>query len=111
MEKWKVGPKDARLLLGGISSQHFKQLSARPEGRLLNQDQMLRVTSINTIYKSLHMLISRRKADKWVQTPSRDWIFHGRTPLSYMVDGGIRTLWAFRQRLEARASESKEAEQ
>jgi hypothetical protein len=26
MQKWKVGPKDARLLLGGITSQRFSQL-------------------------------------------------------------------------------------
>jgi hypothetical protein len=41
MKKWRVGPKDVRLLLGGITSQRFKQLSARPERRVLKQDQLL----------------------------------------------------------------------
>jgi hypothetical protein len=91
------------LLLGGISSQRFKQLSARPEGRILNQDQLLRVTSIIAIYESLLMNISRRQADKWVKTPSGYWRFRGRTPLSDMVEGGILALWELRRLLEARA--------
>lgn len=110
MKKWKVGPKDARLL-GGITSQRFKQLSANPEGRILNRDQLLRVTTIIAIDDSLHKLLPRRQADKWVQTPNRDWRFRsGRTPLSDMVDGGILTLWELCRLLEARASESSEAE-
>jgi hypothetical protein len=110
MKKWRAGPKDARLLLGGITSQRFKQLSASPEGRILKKDQLLRVTNIIAIDDSLHKLLPRRQADKWVQTPSRDWMFRGRTPLNDMVDGRILILWELRQQLEARASESGEAE-
>jgi len=110
MEKWKAGPIDAQLLLGGITSQRFKQLSSRPEGRILKQDQLLRVTSVIAIYQSLHKLLSRKQADKWVQTPHGLWIFHGRTPLSYMVDGGILSLWELRLLLEARVSGSSETE-
>jgi hypothetical protein len=109
MKKWKVGPKDARLL-SGIPSQRFKQLSANPEGRILNRDQLLRVTTIIAIDDLLHKLLPSRQADQWVQTPGRDWRFRGgRTPLSDVVDGGILTLCEFRRQLEARASESSEA--
>jgi hypothetical protein len=110
MKKWRVGPKDAPLLLAGITCQRFKQLSTRPEGRILKQDQLLRVTSIIAIDDALYKLLPRRQADKWVQMPSRDWRFRGRTPLSDMVDVGILTLWELRDQLEARASESGEAE-
>jgi hypothetical protein len=30
MQKWKVGLKDAQLLLGGITNRRFNQLSVRP---------------------------------------------------------------------------------
>lgn len=109
MEKWKVGPKEVQLLLGGITSKRFKQLSARPEGRILSQDQLLRVTSIIVINKSLHMLLSRRQADKWVQTPNRDSMCR-RTPLSYILDGGICSIWDLRQWLEKRVSGNGGAE-
>lgn len=110
MKKWRVGPKDVRLLLGGITTQRFKQLSARPERRILKQDQLLRVTTIIAIDDSLHKFLPRRQADKWVRTPSQDWRFRGgRTPLSDMLDGGILTLWEFRRQMEEQTSESSEA--
>lgn len=110
MKRWTVGPKDARLLLGEITSRRYQQLSAWPDGRILKQDQLLRVTTIIAIDDSLHKLLPRRQANKWVQTPSRDWRFRGRTPLGDMIDGGILTLWELRQQLEARAAESSAAE-
>jgi hypothetical protein len=109
MKRWKVGPKDSRILLGGITSQRFKQLSEKSEGRILNRDQLLRVTTIITIDDLLRRLLLRSYADKWVQTPSQDGRFRGRTPLSDMLDGGILTLWAILRQLEALASKNNEA--
>jgi len=110
MKGWKVGPKDSRMLLGGITSQRFKQLSENPEGRILNRDQLLRVTTIIAIDDSLDELLPRRHANKWVNTQSTEWRFRGRTPLSDMVDGGILTLWEIRRKLETLASERSQAE-
>lgn len=73
MQSWKVDTKDARFLLGGITSQRFKQLATRPEGRILNQDQLLRATSVIAIDQSLHKLLPRRQADKWIRTPDRQF--------------------------------------
>ena len=95
MQKWKVDTKDVRFLLGGITSRRFRQLSTRPKGRILNQDQLLRATNVIAIDQSLHKLLPRRQADKWVQTPNRQ--FCGGTPLCNMVGGGALTLWEWRQ--------------
>jgi hypothetical protein len=108
MQKWKVDPKDARLLLGGITSRRFQQLSTRPEGRILNQDQLLRATSVIAIDHALHKLLSRRQADQWAQAPNMR--FRGGTPLYNMIKDGPLTLWACRQSLEKLVSESQKAE-
>lgn len=100
--------KYARLLLGGITSRRFKQLSTRPEGRILKQDQLLRAINVIAIAPSLHKLLPRRQADKWVQTPNRQ--FCGGTPLYNMVGGGALTLWEWRQSLDEQVSESRAAE-
>jgi hypothetical protein len=110
MKRWMVGTKDSRILLGGISSQRFKQLSLTQEGRILSRDQLLRVTTIIAIDDSLRNLLPRGQANQWVQTSSRDWNFCGRTPLNAMVDGGILTLWELRWQLQDRASVSNETE-
>jgi hypothetical protein len=110
MKAWKVDPKCARLLLGGIPNQRFKQLSLNPEGRILSRDQLLRVTTIIAIDDSLRNHLPRRRANQWVHTPSRDWRFCGRTPLTAMVDGGILTLWELRKQMEARAYDSNKTE-
>jgi hypothetical protein len=39
------------------------QLSVRPDGRVLKQDQLLRVTSIFAIDDSLHKLLPRRQVE------------------------------------------------
>jgi len=110
MKRWKVRPKDSRMLLGGITSQRFKQLSLKPGGRILSRDQLFRVTTIIAIHDSLRNLLPHGQANKWVQTSSRDRRFCGRTPLCAMVDGGILTLWELRRQLEARSTDSNETE-
>lgn len=107
MRKWKVGAKDARLLLGGISSRRFRELSTRPAGRILNQDQLLRVTSVIAIEQALQKLLPRRQAGKWALTPN--WRFRGGAPLYNMIVGGPSTLWGWRLSLERQAAEEQEA--
>ncbi len=107
LRKWKVDIKDARLLLGGISGRRIKQLSIRPERRILNQDQLLRATSVIAIDRSLHNLLTRRQADKWARTQNR--CLPGGTPLSNMIAGGPLALWEWQVRLEKQVSEQKTA--
>lgn len=105
MRRWKVDTKEARLLLGGITNRRFRELSTRPEGRVLNQDQLLRVACVIAIDRSLHKLLPRRQADKWIQTPSGQ--FRWGAPLYNMLAGGALTLWEWRQSLDRQVSESR----
>lgn len=45
---------------------HRSQPNDVPRGRILNQDQLLRVATIVAIDDSLHKLLPRRRADKWI---------------------------------------------
>lgn len=108
MRKWRVDMKDARLLLGGITNRRFQQLSSSPEGRILNQDQLLRVTSVIAIDQALQKLLPRRQADQWSQAPNMQ--FRGGTPLYNMIKGGALSLRAWRQSLEKQVSKGREAE-
>jgi hypothetical protein len=105
MARWKVGLKETRLLLGGISSRYYKQLKARQEGRILNQDQLLRVICIIGVDKALHILLDRKQADRWVKTPSKEKKFCGTTPLSNMIQRHIPAIWELSRLLETRAAE------
>jgi hypothetical protein len=105
MGKWKVDTKDTRSLLGGITSRRFKQLSTRTEGRILNQDQLLRATSVIAIDRSLPKLLPRRQADNWARTPNSR--LPGGTPLFNMIAGGPIAPWLWRLSLEEQVSEQK----
>lgn len=108
IRKWKIRTKEARLLLGGISSRRFKQLSNRPEGRILNPDQLLRVTSVIAIDQALRELLPRRQANAWANTP--DMRLPGGTPLHQMIRDGPLVLWPWRQSLERQVSELRNAQ-
>jgi hypothetical protein len=105
MARWKVSPRDMRLLLGGISSRCYKQLKARQKGRILNQDRLLRVIYIIGIDKALHILLDRKQADRWVQMPSKDRRFCGTMPLRYMIQRNIPAIWKLNRLLQARTAE------
>lgn len=105
MKAWRIDTKDTRLLMGGITSRRYRHLSIRPEGRILNEDQLLRVNSVIAIDKALHKLFSRRRADKWARTPN--WRFIGGTPLFNLIAGGAIGLWEWRLRLEKKVFEGE----
>jgi hypothetical protein len=97
-----------RLVVGGITSRRYKQLFTSSEGRILSQDQLLRAIRLIAIDHSIHKLLSRRRAEKWVRTPNRQ--VYGGTPLFGMIVGGSITLWELRLSLERQVSQQKEAE-
>ncbi len=109
VKKWRISVKDARLLLGGISGERFKQMSTRPEGRILNPDQLLRVTSLIAIDQALQELLPPQPANAWANTP--DMQLPGGTPLYHMIREGPLVLWPWRQSLERQVLERRSAEQ
>ena len=101
MTKWRVRDEDARALLGGVSNGPFYEMKRRPD-RLLDTDRLTRVSYLVGIFKALHILHSAPLADQWVQLPNSNPTFGARTPLEYMIRGGLPAMQVVRRLLDAR---------
>lgn len=100
-EAWKLRDEDARELLGGLSSSAFYEWKKNP-ARVLEVDRITRISYLIGIYKALHILYGDPLADEWAGLPNRNRIFAGRTPLAYMLSGGLLAMQTVRKLLEAR---------
>lgn len=100
-QAWKLRDEDARELLGGLSSSAFYEWKKNPD-RVLEVDRITRISYLLGIYKALHILYGDELADEWVSLPNRNLIFGGRTPLAYMLGGGLLAMQTVRKLLDAR---------
>lgn len=101
MRRWNVRDEDARHLLGGISNGPYYKWKADPH-RVLDADTLLRISYLVGIFKALNILHGEELADTWVLLPNSNRIFAGKTPLTYMAEGGMPALHLVRQLLDAR---------
>ena len=100
-ERWKLRDEDARELLGGLSSSAYYEWK-KNTGRVLEVDRITRISYLIGIYKALHILYGDKLADEWVKLPNTNAIFGGRTPLDYMMAGGLLAMQSVRKLLDAR---------
>jgi hypothetical protein len=98
---WKLRDEDTRILLGGMSSGSFYALKGK-EGKLLDEDQLARISLLIGIYKALNILYSQKLADAWILLPNTNPMFGGDSPFNYMKKGGIPGFLRLRQLLDAR---------
>ena len=87
---------------GGVSNGVYYQWKKKPEGRIVDADQLLRISYLVGIYKALHILHAPRLADEWMRLPNRNRIFGGATPLAVLIAGGIPAFETLRRLLDAR---------
>jgi hypothetical protein len=100
-ERWKVRDEDARELLGGLSSSAYYEWKKNP-ARVLDVDRITRISYLTGIYKALHILYGEKLADEWVSLPNTNAIFGGKTPLAYMIGGGLLAMQTVRKLVDAR---------
>lgn len=98
---WNLRDEDARQLLGGLSSSSYYEWKKHPE-RVLEVDCITRISYLLGIYKALHIIYGDKLADEWVSLSNTNRIFEGRSPLSYMLGGGLLAMQLVRQLLDAR---------
>lgn len=98
---WQVRDDDARELLGGVSSSAFYEWKKNPD-RLLEVDRITRISYLLGIYKALHILYGDKLADEWVHLPNSNPVFNGRSPLAFMLAGGLLAMQTVRRLLDAR---------
>jgi hypothetical protein len=101
VNRWGVRDEDARSLLGGLSNGPYYAWKKQPE-RLLDTDVLTRISYLVGIFKALNILYGEKLADEWIRWPNRNRIFAGRTPLEYMMRGGIPAMQTVRRLLDAR---------
>ena len=98
---WKLRDEDTRELLGGMSSGSFYDLKSGAR-KILNTDQLTRISLLIGIYKALNILYSPTLADAWIALPNTNPMFGGDSPLNYAKKGGIPAFLRVRQLLDAR---------
>ena len=101
IRRWKLRDEDARELLGGISSSAYYEWKKHP-ARILDVDRITRISYLVGIYKALHILYGDKLANEWVALPNSNAIFAGRTPLAFMMAGGLLAMQSVRKLLDAR---------
>jgi hypothetical protein len=99
---WKLRSEEVRELLGGVANGSYFQMKKNPGTKVLDADQMHRISYLVGIFKALNILHSRQLADEWVRLPNTNRIFAGRTPLEYMIRGGVPAMQTVRRLLDAR---------
>src|SRR5258708_23666111 len=108
---WKLRDEDARGLIGGISNGSFYQLkrgttkasnSKTSDVKPLDQDKLTPVSLLAGIFKALNILYGIKLADAWVQLPNTNPIFGAKTPLAYILKGGVPAMRRARQLLDPR---------
>lgn len=101
VDRWNIRDEDARALLGGLSNGPYYAWRKQPE-RTLDTDTLTRLSYLVGIFKALGILYGERLADEWVSLPNDNPVFGGRTPLSYMIAGGVPAMQTVRRLLDAR---------
>lgn len=101
VDRWQVRDDDARRLLGDMSNGSYYALKKNPD-RVLDQDRLMRISFLVGIFKALNILYSEDLADRWIRLPNSHRIFNGRTPLEYMIAGGVPAMQTVRRLLDAR---------
>ena len=100
-EAWRLGPDEARRLLGDPPRSTFFLWKRTGEGRL-SRDTLERVSYVLGIYKALQILLPQRDAaDNWIRRPNAAPLFGGRPALERMLSGNVADLYVVRQYLDA----------
>src|SRR5471032_1894562 len=93
---------------GGIMSLTYAYPKSRFEPAMLvdlnakAERERLSKSALKGIYKALHIIYGDKLADEWVGLPNSNIVFEGRTPLAYMLGGGMAAMHLVRQLLDAR---------
>lgn len=98
---WHLRDEDAMRLLGGMASSTYYAMKKSPR-RTLDPDTILRISYLIGIFKALNILHNKALADRWITLSNQNAIFHGATPLEYMIRGGIPAIQLVRRLLDAR---------
>jgi len=99
---WRLSADQQADLLGGVPRSSLYRMKKVAGTRSI--DELTRISYVVGIYKALHSLLPRDLADEWMTRPNDNLLFGGKTPLSYVLRGGIPGLQQVRTLLDAALS-------
>ncbi len=92
---WKCTDNDKSMILGLESEEAFLTMHSDPERHTFSDDQILRMSYILNIYRTLHNFFSNPESqNNWVNKPNKAAIFKGKPAIELMKSGGLSGLAA-----------------
>jgi hypothetical protein len=97
---WSLTGREAAAL-ADMSESTWKRARKPGFAGELTRDQMLRLSALVGLYKSLELYFDPPIAGKWVKLANRGPEFDGRRPVDAMIDGGLPKILRVRTYVDA----------
>ena len=99
-DHWRLTQDDAAGL-ADLSVSTWKRARKPGFSGALTRDQMLRLSALVGLYKSLELYFGADLARSWVQRPNGGPEFHGARPVDAMIQGGLPKILRVRAYVDA----------
>jgi hypothetical protein len=100
INEWKLSLVEAAAL-ADMSESTWKRVRAGKYNGDLTRDQMLRISAVVGIYKSLKLYFSDPIACEWINLPNDGPLFRGQRPVDSMIVDGLPQFLRIRAYLDA----------
>jgi hypothetical protein len=101
MDRWRIGPEQARVLLGRPSRSQFYNMKGL-KVRHLGRDTLERISYVFGIHKALRILFTNTEiADSWIHRPNAHPLFGGAPAIDKLLAGNVADLAEVRRYLDA----------
>ncbi|MDF1721807.1 MAG: hypothetical protein P1U65_14140 [Minwuia sp.] len=99
-EAWKLSVREAAAL-ADMSESTWKRARRPGYAGELTQDQMLRLSALVGLYKSLELFFNPPISREWITLPNKGPVFDGVRPIDRMIAGGLPTILRVRTHADA----------
>ncbi|MET3601011.1 antitoxin Xre-like helix-turn-helix domain-containing protein [Martelella mangrovi] len=100
VDGWGLTQREAAFL-ADMSESTWKRAKKPGFSGELTKDQMLRLSAVIGIYKSLELYFSGKIAGSWMTRPNSGPLFSGRRPVDTAIEGGLPQILHIRTYLDA----------
>lgn len=99
-DAWSLTLREAAAL-ADMSESTWKRAKRPGFAGDLTHDQMLRLSALIGLYKSLELYFNEPIAGEWVKLPNKGPEFHGARPVDAMIAGGLPKILRVRSYVDA----------
>lgn len=99
-DAWALTAREAAAL-ADMSESTWKRAKKPGYSGDLTRDQMLRLSALVGLYKSLELYFNPPLAQQWIKLPNRGPEFDGQRPLDAMIRGGLPKILRVRTYVDA----------